>query len=137
LRYLNRIAKAIFVLCVVTVLTACKLDFSIPIHSTIELSVQQSNQEVLRGSFHGDDPVILMINDWIVAHSDGWRYAFITRPSNIYVAGEKFSVNIQEHEVSVKYCRGLFNCQFFVKNNEDLYPLIRNTATLRALPVEK
>ena len=132
-----RIAKAAGLLCLGVALTACTLDFSVPAQAVTELSVYQSDPQIFKLVVPADDPVVVTVNAWVAAHSDGWRYAFITRPSRIYLSGKNFSVNIQEHEVSVKYCRGMFNCHFYVKANEDLFPLIQNTATLKALSRKK
>ena len=137
LRYIVRYAKVIVLLCLGAVLTGCKVDFSVPNQTPIELSVYQSDRKVFTGPLRGDDLVVVTVNGWVAAHPDGWSYAFMTRPRNIYIAGENFSVNIQEYEVSVKYCRGLLGCHFYVKNNDDLYPLILNTATLKALALKK
>lgn len=111
-------------LCVGSALTACQLDFSLPTQATAELSVYQSGQQIFKSAIRGDDPLANVVNGWIATHSDGWEYAFITRPSMIYLRGKNFSVNIREHEVSVKYCRGTFNCHFFVKANEELFSLV-------------
>lgn len=116
-------------------LTACTLDFSVPAQVTTELSVYQSDRQIFEGPVRVDDPIVMAINDWIAAHSDEWSYAFITPLRRIYLYGANFSVNIQEHEVTVKYCHGTFNCHLFVKANEELFQLIQNTATLRALPL--
>jgi hypothetical protein len=134
---IKRIVRAVVLIFVGAALTACRLDFSVPAKAAIDLSIYQSDQKVGQVALPPGDPIGTAINDWIAAHPDGWSYAFITRPSRVYLHGSNFSVNIQEHEVSVKYCRGRFNCHFFVKANEDLFPFIQNTATLQALPGKK
>jgi hypothetical protein len=98
----------------------CKLDFSLPENEVMYVSDNRPGQTAEERQASTTDSLGQTVNCWLAENPEGWRYAFMTREPHIYLRGQHFSINILKDEVSVKYCRGFYNCHFWVKRNNDL-----------------
>lgn len=114
-------AKIILIFFLSVFIAGCTLDFSLPTNETPHLTVYKLGVPTYERQLRVNDPVERTINHWFTADPENWHYAFITREPRIYVAGKRFSVNISETEVSVKYCRGRFDCNYWVKEDRKLF----------------
>ncbi len=102
-------------------IAGCTLNFRLPPSEPIRLTVFQSGHEREDRSLAAADPVRAIANRWLAANPDGWSYAFATRDPRLYMRGKNFYMNVSETEVSVKYCRGMFSCHFWVKKDDRLF----------------
>lgn len=101
--------------------TACTLDFPLPEEEPIRLAIFQQGRVIGQRRLDSTDSVRLAVNHWLATNPDGWSYAFATRDPRIYMRGKNFYINVSESEVAVKYCRGIFNCHFWVKKDNRLF----------------
>lgn len=125
-KFLSLVFLSIFI-------AGCTLDYALPANEKMRLSVYKSGQPVYERELGMENgPVRQAINRWLAANPLGWEYTFLTREPHIYLTGKNFSVNILETEVSVKYCRGFFNCHFWVKKNNTLYLEVQNITQTRS-----
>ena len=107
-------------------LTGCSIDFSLPPEQTTHLSVYESGHTIVERTLDRNDPVRDAINHWLTANRDGWKYGFMTRDPQIYLAGETFSIDILKSEVAVKYCHHFYSCNLWVKKDAGLYLKIQS-----------
>ena len=99
----------------------CTLNFRVPVSEPVRLTVFQNGKAGADQSPAAADAVRAAANRWLAANPEGWSYAFETRDPRIYVRGKNFYMNVSETEVAVKYCRGFFNCHFWVKQDKRLF----------------
>lgn len=99
----------------------CTLNFRLPPSEPVRLTVFQNGHAEQDRSLAAADSVRVAANRWLAANPDGWSYAFETRDPRLYLRGKNFYMNVSEKEVAVKYCRGFFNCHFWVKKDDRLF----------------
>lgn len=87
----------------------------------MRLTVFQQGRAVANRRMGATDSVRAAVDRWLAANPDGWSYAFATRDPRLYMRGSNFYINVSETEVAVKYCRGIFNCHFWVKKDDRLF----------------
>jgi hypothetical protein len=102
-------------------IAGCTLNFPLPSDEPLRLAIFQKGRVVSQRRLGATDLARLEVNRWLAANPDGWSYAFATRDPRIYMRGKNFYINVSETEVAVKYCRGIFNCHFWVKKDNRLF----------------
>ncbi len=109
----------------ITSLTGCTFHFSVPPGEPLHLDVFNSRDLVLERQVEMNDPVRAAISSWLAANSNGWSYAFRTPDQRIFLAGNNFHINVRENDVSVKYCKGFYNCHLWVKQDNTLFATLQ------------
>ena len=110
------------VVCVVALLaSSCTLEFPLAPNEQLRLTVFEQGHAVKDRRLSSADGVRIATDRWLAANPTGWSYAFATRQPRLYIRGNNFYINVSEDEVAVKYCRGIFNCHFWVKKDQRLF----------------
>ena len=99
----------------------CTLHFQVPTSEPVRLTFFHDGHAGEDRSPAEADSVRVAANRWLASNPDGWSYAFETRKPRLYMRGKSFYMNVSETEVAVKYCRGFFNCHFWVKKDDRLF----------------
>lgn len=129
MRFIRSFVKCGSVCVLLASLSACTLDFFLPTGEPTRLAIYKDGRLVDEKLLGAADPTRLAVTRWLAANRDGWNYAFVTRPQRFNLKGKDFFVNVAEAEVSVKYCRGFFNCHLWVKNDSGLFLEVERTLT--------
>lgn len=112
-------------------ITGCTLNFPLPSNEPMRLAIFEKGHVVGQRRLGATDSVRVAMNRWLAANPDGWSYAFATRDPRIYMRGKNFYINVSETEVAVKYCRGIFNCHFWVKKDNRLFVEVESALAKR------
>lgn len=123
--------KLLLMLLLPVLVAGCRLDFTPPVNEKIRLSVYEGKRSVHERELENSDLLVQAMRRWFAANPEGWEYAFITRDPQTYLAGQDFSINILQNEVSVKYCRASYSCHFWIKKNSTLFPEMNNLTQAR------
>lgn len=120
-RWLRRTAA----LLAAVALAGCKQSFSLPIGTSVRISIPGPDGVRTERVLSPDDPVIQNINNWFAVHQDGWEYGFFRRAAHIYLGSPGIGVNIRESDVTVKICRGRFRCDLWIQKDSSLFAGLR------------
>ena len=111
-----------FAMVITLMVTGCKVEFTPKPSEPVRLMVKLDDKTLVQRDLGPEDGIIVQtFTKWLDGNRDGWKYAFIARPTRILLEGKSFSVNVRKDEVSLKYCHGPLSCHFWVKKDSELF----------------
>jgi hypothetical protein len=119
-------SKRILLGILATTLTACNIDFQIPVNQETHITFSQGGQAITEQRTETSKQLITTVNKWLSSHKNNWEIGLITRPHGFYFKGENFYVNVLNDEVSVKYCKRRHQCQLYIRKDNGLYYQLQN-----------
>jgi hypothetical protein len=118
-----------------TALTACSSDASIPTNEVTRLSVFTSGDCVFSRELDPNDPLLVLVKNWIDQQHGSWGYGQVTDDAAISLEGKTYTIAVSPESVSLKRCQKDYDCDYYITSSNALFTeLVKRGYTRKAQP---